>query len=308
MDIGILINQLVQLFIVICMGYLLYKVNIFNEEVIGKLTKLLLHVSLPAMIVSSVLSQTERPPVNEVVEVFIIAVAMFVLLPVISIIVVKLMRMPKEQQGLYILMTTFSNIGFMGFPIIDALYGEKGVFYAAIMNIMFNLAVFTYGTIMIHYGTDEKADLNLKKLITPGILCSAAAILIYAINIHFPSPVESAIDTIGSVTTPIAMLLIGATLAKMDIKSVFNDWRVYMFSVVKQLILPILMFYAAKIFIKNEFILGITLIMFLMPVANTALLFATEYNRDEKLAAKTVFITTLMSLATIPFGIWFCMR
>ncbi len=308
MDIGILINQLIQLFIVICMGYLLYKINIFNEEVNQKLTKLLLHVSLPAMILSSVLSQTERPPATEVVEVFIIAVAMFVLLPVISVIVVKLMRMPKEQQGLYIFMTTFSNVGFMGFPIIDALYGEKGVFYAAIINIIFNVAVFTYGTIMMHYGTGKKADLNLKKLINPGILCSVASILIYVIDISFPAPIENAVDTIGSITTPIAMMLIGATLAKMDVKSVFNDWRVYMFSVAKQLILPILMFYAAKIFIKNEFILGITLIMFLMPVANTALLFATEYHRDEKLAAKTVFITTLMSLATIPFGIWFCMR
>lgn len=308
MDIGVLINQLIQLFIVICMGYLLYKINIFNEEVTQKLTKLLLHVSMPAMILSSVLAQTERPPVNEVVEVFIIALAMFVLLPVIGIIVAKLMRMPKEQQGLYIFMTTFSNVGFMGFPIIDALYGEKGVFYAAIINIIFNVAVYTYGTVMMHYGTGKKADLNFKKLITPGILCSIAAILIYAADISFPAPIESAIDKIGSITTPIAMMLIGATLAKMDVKSVFNDWRVYMFSVVKQLILPILLFYAANIFIKNEFILGITLIMFLMPVANTALLFATEYKRDEKLAAKTVFITTLMSLATIPFGIWFCMR
>lgn len=308
MDIQILTNQLIQLFLIICMGYLLYKIKIFSTEVNQKLTKLLLNVSLPAMIVSSVLEQTERPPVDEVLMVFAVAVAMYIILPVISIALVKLMRIPKSQQGLYMFMNTFSNVGFMGFPIISALYGEKGVFYAAIINIIFNLSVFTYGIIMMHYASGEKADLNLKKLLSPGILCSVFAVLVYAFNINLPTPVESAIGTLGSITTPLAMLLIGSTLATMDIKSVFNDGRVYVFSVIKQLVLPIILFFAAKMLIHNEYILGITFIMLLMPIANTALLFATEYGRDEKLAAKTVFITTLMSLITIPLGIWICMR
>lgn len=307
MDLGILTNQLIQLFLVICMGYLLYKINIFNVEVNQKLTKLLLNVSLPAMIVSSVFEQTERPPVNEVLAVFAVAVAMYILLPVVSILLVKVMRIPKQQQGLYMFMNTFSNVGFMGFPIISALYGEKGVFYAAIINIIFNLSVFTYGVIMIHYASGEKAELNIKKLLSPGILCSLFAIVVYALDISLPTAVESAVGTLGGLTTPLAMLLIGSTLATMEIKSVFNDKRVYLFSVIKQLVLPVILFFAAKIFIRNEYILGITYIMLLMPIANTALLFATEYGRDEKLAAKTVFITTLMSLITIPLGIWICM-
>jgi hypothetical protein len=289
------------------MGYLLYKIKIFNTEVNQKLTKLLLNVSMPALIISSVLEQTERPPVNEVLMVFAVAVAMYVVLPIISIILVKLMRVPKEQQGLYMFMNTFSNVGFMGFPIISALYGEKGVFYAAIINIIFNLSVFTYGIIMVHYASGEKANLSWKKLLSPGILCSLFAILVYALNIKLPTPVSDAVSTLGGLTTPLAMLIIGSTLATMDIKSVFNDGRVYVFSIIKQLILPILLFYVAKLLIHNEYILGITFIMLLMPVANTGLLFATEYGRDEKLAAKTVFITTVMSLITIPLGIWICM-
>lgn len=307
MDIGILTNQLIQLFLVICMGYLLYKINIFNLEVNQRLTKLLLNVSLPAMIINSVLEQTERPPVNEVMMVFAVAVAMYVILPIISILLVKIIRIPKEQQGVYMFMNTFSNVGFMGFPIISAIHGETAVFYTAIINIIFNLSVFTYGIIMMHYASGKKADLNIKKLLSPGVICSVLAVVIYALNIHLPSPVESAVGTLGSLTTPLAMLLIGSTLARMDIKSVFNDGRVYVFSVIKQLVLPILLFFAARLLIENDYILGITFIMLLMPVANTALLFATEYHRDEKLAAKAVFITTLMSLITIPLGIWICM-
>lgn len=307
MDIGILANQLVQLFLVICMGYLLYKVKIFNVEVNGKLTKLILNVSMPALILNSVLEQTQRPPSNEVLTVFAAAAAMYLFLPFISILLVKILRIPKKQQGLYMFMHTFSNVGFMGFPIISALYGATAVFYTAIINVIFNLSVFTYGVIMVNYSGNEKTVLNVKKLLSPGILGAVAALIIYAVNIHFPSPVEEFVGTIGSLTTPLAMLMIGSTLAAMDIKSIFNDARVYVFSVIKQTIIPIALFYVARIFIADEFILGIVFIMLLMPVANTALLFATEYGQDEGLAAKTVFITTAMSLVTIPLGIWICM-
>lgn len=307
MDIEVLANQLIQLFLIICMGYLLYKVKIFNGHVNQKLTKLLLNVSMPAMILSSVLEQTERPPINEVTTVFVAALAMYIILPFISILLVKIMRIPKEQQGLYMFMHTFSNVGFMGFPIISALYGETAVFYTAIINVMFNLSVFTYGVIMVNYAGGEKASLNAQKLLSPGIIGAALALVIYAANIHLPVPVESAVQTLGSVTTPLAMLMIGSTLAAMDIKEIFNDARVYVFSVIKQIVIPIALFYVARVFISDEFILGIVFIMLLMPVANTGLLFATEYNRDEGLAAKTVFITTLMSLFTIPLGIWICM-
>lgn len=307
MDMNILVNQLIELFLVICMGYLLYKVKIFNKEVNRKITKLLLNVSMPALIINSVLEQTERPPSNEVLVVFIAAIAMHIILPLISILFVKAIRVPKNQQGLYMFMNTFSNIGFMGFPIINALYGSKGVFYTAIINVMFSLSAFTYGVLMINYAGEGEAKFSAKKLLSPGILGALAALLIYAINMHFPSPVENFIGTLGSLTTPLAMLMIGSTLATMEVKTVFNDKRVYLFSVIKQLVIPIALFYIVRIFIHDEFILGIIYIMLLMPVANTGLLFATEYGRDEALAAKTVFITTVMSLITIPLGIWICM-
>ncbi len=307
MDIKILANQLIELFLIICMGYTLYKVKIFNIEVNKKLTKLLLNVSMPALILSSVLEQTERPPSSEVLVVFAAALAMYLILPVISIILVKVIRIPKAQQGLYMFMHTFSNVGFMGFPIINALYGATAVFYTAIINVMFNLSVFTYGVIMVNYAGGEKTSFSVKKLLSPGIIGALLALLIYALNLHFPSPIESFVGTLGDLTTPLAMLMIGSTLAVMDIKSVFNDARVYIFSIIKQLVIPIALFFAARLFIRDEFILGIVFIMLLMPVANTAVLFATEYGRDEGLAAKTVFITTAMSVITIPLGVWICM-
>ncbi|MCW5336067.1 AEC family transporter, partial [Pseudomonas aeruginosa] len=108
-------------------------------------------------------------------------------------------------------------------------------------------------------------------------------------------------------TTPLAMLLMGATLAAMNVKEIFNDWRVYPYAVIKQLGLPLLMWPLLKWVIKDPFILGITFLLAAMPVANMSVLFATEYHRDEKLAAKNVFITTLLSIITVPMVIYICM-
>ena len=105
---------------------------------------------------------------------------------------------------------------------------------------------------------------------------------------------------VGDITTPMAMLLIGSTLANIPLKEVFSELRIYPYTIIKQVIVPIIAYPILNMFISDSLILGITLIMISMPVANSAVLFATEYDGDISLAAKTVFMTTLLSVVTIP--------
>lgn len=99
------------------------------------------------------------------------------------------------------------------------------------------------------------------------------------------------------------MLLIGCSLAKMDIKSVFTEVRIYPWTIIKQLIIPLLLWFPLTMIIKNELVLNVTYVLIAMPVANSAVLFATNYGGDSELAAKTTFITTLISLITVPICI-----
>jgi hypothetical protein len=96
------------------------------------------------------------------------------------------------------------------------------------------------------------------------------------------------------------MLIIGCSLAKLDIKSVFGEWRLYPWTFVKQIIIPLLLWLPFTWIIKNEMLLIVTYILSAMPVANSAVLFATTCGGDTELAAKGVFITTLFSLITVP--------
>lgn len=300
MDIVVIINQMIQLFLVITLGYILNKLGIFDQTLNRKLTTLLLNVTMPAMILNSVLVNNSDASISKVITIFIVVIIVFTILPVVSYVLVKGIRIPKKQQGLYMFMTIFSNIGFMGFPVLQSIFGDESVFYAAIFNMVFNLLVFTLGVIIMNYGNEKRINISIKSVLTPGVIASMVALVIYFTNISFPVVISNTCGMIGNITTPIAMLLIGSTLANMPLKEVFNDFRIYPYTIIKQIILPIIAFPILAFFIKDTYLLGITFIVVSMPVANSAVLFATEYGGDIKLAAKVVFLTTLVSVASIP--------
>lgn len=300
MDIQVILMQMIQLFLVIALGYFLFKIKLLDVDLNKKLTTLLLSVTTPAMIVSSVLSTTVTQGLNDILFVFAVGFAIYLIMPVLGFFIVKVLRIPLPQQGLYIFMTVFSNIGFMGFPVMKAIFGNEAVFFTAIFNMIFNLFVFTAGIMIMNYGTGQKVKLDPRNLLSPGVIASLVALLIYFTGIKLPDVLSSTVTMIGDITTPMAMLLIGSTLANIPLKEVFSELRIYPYTIIKQIIVPIIAYPILNMFIGDPLILGITLIMISMPVANSAVLFATEYEGDVSLAAKTVFMTTLLSVVTIP--------
>ncbi len=312
-DMSVLIDQLIQLFLIICIGYFIFKFNILNESVNKHLNELVINVTLPLMTISSVLKMEEHPDTSTIFTLFTASVLFFLIMPILAFFIVKIMlktmRIVKSRQGMYMFMLIFSNVGFMGMPILQAACGENGataVFYAAVLNIFFNISVFTYGVLIIGYGDTVKTSLQIKNILSPGILCSVLAVVIYALNIHFSNTIENVIETVGDLTSPLAMILVGSTLASMKLKEVFNEWRVYVFSVIKQIVLPILLYPVFRIFIRDDLLFHVLFIEFLMPVANIALMISTKYNLDNKFVSKTIFISTVLSLISIPLVIYVC--
>ena len=310
MEISVILSQMIQLFLILALGYFLFKIDLFNKDMNRRITRLLLDVTLPATILNSVLSQTQRPSGNSVWMAFLIAGVMYLALPVISYLLVKLLRLPKDDQGMYMFMSTYGNVGFMGFPVIQAVFGAESVFYTAIFNVIFNISCFYLGIVMIHYGdrrNTEKVTFSWHALVSPSTISSLAAVLIYVLDIHFPEILCSTVNTIGNVTTPLAMMLIGSTLATMNPREIFSDWHVYPFAVIRQFLLPLLLWPLLSKLVTDSWLLGITFVLFIMPSANTCVLFATKYHRNEQLAAKTVFITTFLSMLTVPLLLFLCM-
>jgi len=306
MEISIIINQLITLFLVIGLGFFLKKVNLMPDAFNKQVTKLLLYVTMPCLIISSVLGMENRPSLQNILICFLIAIIMYSFLPIIGFILTKILFVPQKQVGLYIFMATFLNVGFMGFPLINALLGAEAMLYTSIINIVFNLCSFSYGLLLMNIGSDNEIKLTPKRFLTPGLILSIVAIIIYFINPTVPGCVSKSIEYVGSLTTPLAMLVIGTSLANIGAKELFSDWRLYVFTLLKQILIPIAVSPILKYFIHDSILLYVVFIMISVPIANSSVLFATEYGNDVKLAAKGVFISTLFSLFTIPLVVMIC--
>lgn len=309
MDISIIIEQMLILFLMIGIGFILNKTHILGGAIDGGITKLILYCTMPAMVLNSVLSRTGEKDTKTVVSFLVIAVVTYILLPIVAWLVTKILRIQKNIQGIYMFMIIFANIGFMGFPLISALYGPECVLYAGIFNMIFNLLAYSYGVIIVskdNNSSEFKYKFSPKSLLTPGISVSLLALIIYFINISVPTVVSSVVSSIGNLTTPLAMMIVGSTLGKMKIRELFNDKRVYVFVVMRSIILPLLLFPLLKLLIKDDFMLQFSFILLIMPVANSSVLYAKEYGSDELLAAKCVILTTLISIITIPALMLIC--
>ena len=308
MDIAILIQQLLILFIILFCGVFLYKIHLMDQELNQKLTRLLIDFTLPATILDSVMNQTGSRSYSRLAVMFAASVSMYVLLPFISDGIARLLHVPAKDKGCYLFMSTFGNTGFMGYPLISALLGSEGVLYAAIVNMIFNIACFAYGVTMMS-GKKQKLSLRsfLFTLLTPGISVSILSIILYLTGFVLPTIITSPVHYIGNMTTPLAMLVVGSTLGSMDLKSVFSEFRIYPFILIRQFLVPVLLFPLLKLCIPDTFLLTIVFIMLLVPVANTSVIFSINYGNNQELATKGVFLTTLCSLVTMPLALALCL-
>lgn len=302
MDIFVIISKMVELFILIGLGYFLFKINIFDENLNKKLTTFLLNVTTPALIIASVLNIEKRPSLMMVYQVFFLAIIVFMILPFIGHGLAFLLKVKREDKGLYVFMTIFSNIGFMGYPVMKAIFGNEAVFYTAIFGMVFNVLIYTYGV----YLFSKKGDFswNLKSLINPAMVASFIVIGLFIFDWKLPLVLTNTLTTVGNITTPFAMLLIGSSLALMNLNEIFDDYLVFTYTLLKQVLLPLLAYPIIRFLLKDPYLVGITFVLIAMPVGNSALLFATQYQGDYKLAAKSIFLTTLTSVITIPLFVY----
>ncbi|WP_419724727.1 AEC family transporter [Terrisporobacter petrolearius] len=298
MDIGVIVNQMLVLFIVMIIGYITNKKNILDVNVNKKISSLLLNITAPALILSSVVNRDKAGDPKLVLDIAVLAIILYAILPFLGIVLAKILKVPKEDQNLYQFMTIFSNVGFVGFPVIESIFGSEAVFFAAIINLVFNVFCYSYGIYLI--SESNKLSFDIKTLINPGIIVSIIAIIIYITNIEVPLVIKETTSMIGGITTPLAMMLIGSSLGEIPIKEVFLEKRLYPYTFIKQIIMPIIFFLILKPFVTNELILGIIIIVSAMPVATITIMFCNEYEGNINLASKTIFITTLCSVVTIP--------
>lgn len=294
-----LISQMILLFALMATGYISNKTGILDELSNARFSRFLLNIALPATILNSACNQTylERTTVLSVMG---IAAGIFIILPILSKLIAKVFHLDATYQ----LMLNYSNLGFMGFPIIGSLYGTQNVFYAAIFMMVFNVHIFTVGIITLRGKTEHTREL-LKKLCTPGIASAVIAFIIVMVQRSFPAPVTQVVESLSVVTTPLAMIVIGSQLAQVNILEVIKTKKLYLMSFFKLIVYPFVVYLCLYYIIGNSMITNIAVILVGLPVAGNVTMICTEYGGNAPLAAQGTCISTLLSLITIPVMMMF---
>ena len=300
----VVLQQMIVLFIVMLVGLFAYKKAIITDETSKKLSSLVANISNPALILSSVIGDNTGIQTNTLIEVVVISIMMFAGLMLLALILPKVIRSKKETSSTYKVMTVFSNIGFMGFPVISSIYGSDALLYASIFLLPYNLLIYTYGVQSYSKGSSNKKQTSWKQsmrsVLNNGVIASVLAIMIFSLNIQLPTSIGSAISMVGGLTSPLSMMIIGASLALIDFRELIKDKQLIIFSIIKLIVIPIISVLIIVAFIQNEVIAGITVLMMAMPVGSMTAILAQEYGGNYELNSKGVAFTTILSVITIP--------
>ena len=300
MDLSNLFYRMIVLFIYILVGFITAKVKIVDDDTVKKVNKVLLYIGQPAMIISSVLDSELNMVMSDVIELFCLAMIMQVILIGISYAATPLYVRNKSDRGLFKFMTSYGNVGFMGMPVLSALFGNGAVFMASICLVPFFIFVYSIGVVQLK-GRSKGEKMSFRFLLNPAFVSTAIAIVFFAANIKLPAVVMEASSGLAGILIPLSMVTIGANLGMSPLSDLVADWRMYALSFVKLILSPLVMFFLCRLFVSNEVFLGVLVVSAAMPVAVLASMLSTEYGTDVRAASRGVFITTLLSLFTIPF-------
>lgn len=292
----IVLNKIISLFLIILIGVYGSKKNIINEEINKGLRRILLEITLPLLVINSFSFEFSDGMGKNVLTAFIYSITFMALGAIISYIF--LFPFKGEKKKILHFANVFSNCGFIGFPIINSLYGAEGVVYTSIFNMVFTIALWTYGVMIF---SDKMSKEKIKKvLVNPAIIAVYIGIPIMLLNIKLPTFLLDTTKIVGDMTAPISMIIVGSILSKVRIKDVFKEVSIYYEALIKLIIIPLILFLIKIIIKDNTTVINTIIVLQAMPAAAMTSIFAADFNKEKEYSAKVVFITTLLSIITIP--------
>lgn len=295
MKFEVITSQVLILFLIMFVGLAARKFRLLNNELNTGLTNFILNVTFPLNIIASFSFSFSRTILRNILIIFSCAALAHLLAAVISVFLY--LRFPGPQRRILSFITIFGNVGFMGLPILESLFGKAGVFYGSIYVVVFNIFVWTLG-VMIFTG---KEDLKiLKALASPALIAVLTGSALSILTIKLPLPVLKTLETVGSMTTPLSMIVVGSMMADIKIKELFSGFPVYYGTLARLLIIPLVLAFVLKFFNVPEQLLRISMTSTAMPAASLTAILAGKYKGDTVLASRIIILSTAFSIITIP--------
>ena len=300
-----LLYTVITLFIIVIVSCIATKANLINETFTKGFSTFVICVAQPFLIMSS-LSGVEFSLEN-LKKGFTVTGLGFISLGIcaaVGFLVTKPFKNLDDRKiGTFGLV--FANTGFMGIPVLKALFGDIGGFYGAFFIITFHAVLWTYGMILLSKGRDDIKVKPLNLLVNFGTIPVIIGIILYILPFDLPAPVTQAMDMLSSMCAPGSMIIVGSIVAAIPIKELLLDGKAYVICAVRLLVLPALICGIATLCRLPDETVYLFTTLTALPCATNCTMYAQKYDISPKFAAKTASLTTLLSVATVPLMIEF---
>lgn len=281
----------------IAAGYLANKLGYLGGEVDRKLTKVILNITMPAMTLGAVATSAELPGTRELINLLEGVAVFYGMALLLAMLLPRLIGGTKAQQSVWRFALSFPNVGFIGIPVVTAFFGPEAVIYAVIFMLPFNVLSYALGPVMLSGGF---RNFSFRKLFTPAVVASVAALVMTLFRLRPPVQVGECLNIVGDITAPLSLMVIGSILAGLPIGRVFASPRLWALTALRLIVLPVLLRLLLQPLGMEELALSVAIVEMAMPVAANGSMLCMEYGGDMDTMAQATFLTTLLSMVTVP--------
>lgn len=297
MDLALVtLEQVSILFILIIVGFLCGKTGVVTAEGKKVLSNLLVTIIMPAMVLNSYMSEFDSQVLSNLLLAFGLSTIAILLAMAVSFLLT--MKMKSNNKTVIRFACSYSNAAYMGFPLIQALFGAEGMLYASAFVTMFNVIVWSIGYAMMSGEVQPKQVIKSvgKNPVTYAVVLG---LVLYLGRISVPVVVKEPLSLVGSMTTPLSMLIIGVMIAGSEIKSILGNKEVWFTVVVRLVVIPAITFGLFYLLGIGGIVGSVILIQAACPTAATTSVLAIQCNHDETVGAGTVVLSTVCSIVTL---------
>ena len=294
--VSLIIDKIIMMFLIMMLGVICYKKNFLDEGTSVKLSNFLLMIVNPLVIFVSYQIDFQADLFQNLLLVLGLSMVSFA----VQILLIHLVIPGKKNRDATIerLSAIYGNCGFIGIPLINSLFGREGVFYMTAYLTVFYLYFWTHGVIIMAGKTDLKT--TAKNLLSPAIVGVVLGLVCFLAQLRLPSVIVSAMDSVGSMNTPLAMLVAGATLGKSDLRVCLRKKRIYWICALKLLIVPAVAMAMVLPLALPQTVVMTLLVAAACPIGACCTMFALKYKGDGQYASEMFAVSTVLSAVTIP--------
>lgn len=301
MSITVVLEQMIIILILILTGMFLYRKKMLSETTSGQISGLIVNVTNPALLICSAFDDSSKLSLHELLVGLCVFLLSYAVLILFAYLIPLILRIPEHARYSYRMLTVFGNVGFIGIPLASAVLGPGSLIFVSLSNLIYNVLLYTYGMGVLKKAAKSDGSENfLHKLINAGTISALLTIVFYLADFNIPTIISSSLTYAGRTTTFLSMLVLGVSVAQMAPKDIFTHPKLYAFTIIRQIILPIGFTLLLNLFIKEALIVNTAALMLSVPAGNMPLMLSKQLHIDESTISQGIILTTVLSLVTIP--------